>query len=66
MKHIKSYKDFMTEREKVQKENIAFWAGSQSESPSGEDDPEIEKLRGMFRDKQISTMTRYGRKQSYI
>ena len=66
MKHIQSYKDFMTEREKVQKENIAFWAGSQSELPSGEDDPEQDKFRKMFRDKQISTMTRYGRKPSYI
>jgi len=66
MKHIKSYNDFMSEREKVQKENIAFWAGSQSESPSGDDDPDKENFRRMFRDRQISAMTRYGRKISYI
>lgn len=66
MKHIKSYNDFVTERKRVQKENIGFWAGSQAASPSGEDDPEIEKLKGMFRDKQISANSRYGRKISYI
>lgn len=66
MKHLKSYNDWVSEQEKLKKENIAFWAGSQPDPES--DDPDLDKVRRSFkvRDKQISRSTNFRRKYSYI
>ena len=67
MKHLKTFEAWVEESQKknkeMQDENIAFWAGA--ESPSEGDDEE-ENFKRMFRDKQISHSTNYGRKISYI
>ena len=68
MKHLKSFNDWVSENKKEEvkpeNENIAFWAGS--EQPTTSDDPDVGNLRRAFRDRQLSYMTKYGRKISYI
>lgn len=68
MKHIRSYNDWVSENKKEEEEpeneNITFWAGA--EQPTTSDDPDVGNMRRMFRDRQISRMTAYGRKISYI
>lgn len=66
MKHLKSFNDWLSEKEKLKKENIAFWAGS-APDPS-EDDPDLTKVKRSFkvRDRQISRSTNFRRKFSYI
>jgi hypothetical protein len=66
VKHIKSFNDWVSEKEKLKQENIVFWAGSQPDPES--DDPDLDKLKRSFkvRDKQISRGTNFGRKTSYI
>jgi hypothetical protein len=66
MKYTKSYDDWVSESKKVKPENedITFWAGA--EQPTTSDDPDVGNMRMMFKDRQISRMTNYGRKISYI
>lgn len=66
MKHIKTYKTWLEEskKSKPQEENIAFWAGS--EEPTDSDDPEVNRMRGMFRGLPVKGSNAMARNKSYI
>jgi len=66
MKHIKSYKTWVEEsnKSKSQKENIAFWAGE--EPPADSDDPQVDRMRGMFRGLPVKGSNALSRNKSYI